>query len=97
MKMADVDIDPFGQHDKVDKHPDEGETISFTLGGVIGGGTWKPEHEQETSFGGTSLRVKVLREHVEGLFGKLSERMGSIHFDDFKIRHGKLCYRDLDE
>ena len=44
MKMADVDIDPFGEHDKGDEHSDEGETNPFTTGGVIeGGSTWEPE------------------------------------------------------
>ena len=54
MKMADIYIDPFGEHDKTDAQLDEtGETIPFTPGGVIeGGSTWEPE--QETSFGGTS-------------------------------------------
>ena len=28
--MADVDIDPFGEHEKTDKQPDTGETIHFT-------------------------------------------------------------------
>ena len=35
MKMADIDVDPFGDHDETDEHPDEGETIPFTPGGVI--------------------------------------------------------------
>ena len=31
MKMADVDIDPFGEYDKMDAQPDEtGKTIPFT-------------------------------------------------------------------
>ena len=92
IKMADIDIDLFGEHDKIDEHSDEGETIPFTLGGVIGEGTWEPEHEQETSSGGMNLKTKVLRECVKGLYGKLSERMGqtpeAFHFDDFKIRDG---------
>ena len=62
--MVDVDIDPFGEPNRTDTQPDE--TIPFTLGGVTEGGTWEPE--EETSFGGTNLRTKVLREHVEGLF-----------------------------
>ena len=69
MKMSDVDIDPFGDHDKTNMQPDEpmGETIPFTLGGVIErGSTWEPE--QETSFGGANMRTKVLKEHAEGLY-----------------------------
>ena len=54
-----MDIDPFGEHDKMDAQPDTGETIPFTPGGVIEGrSTWEPE--QETSFGGTSQKTEVL-------------------------------------
>ena len=28
--MADVDIDPFGKHDKLDEQLDTGETVPFT-------------------------------------------------------------------
>ena len=56
--MADVDIDPFGDYDNTDSHPDDtGENIPLNPGGAIGGGTWEPEHEQQTSFGGMSLRM----------------------------------------
>ena len=35
VKMADVDIDPFGDHDKTDAQPDEtGETTHLIPGGV---------------------------------------------------------------
>ena len=36
MKMADVDIDPFGIHDKMNEWPDEpmAETIPLNPGGV---------------------------------------------------------------
>ena len=65
---------------------------------MIGGGTWQPKHKQETSFIGMSLRIKVLRGRVEGLYRKLPERMGqtqeAFHFDDFEIRDGELYYRD---
>ena len=65
--MADIDIDQFGEHDKTDKYPDESETIPFTPEGVIeGGSTWEPK--QETSFRGTSIRTKVLKEHIERLY-----------------------------
>ena len=38
--MADVDIDPFGDHDKPDDCPDEtGENIPLTPGGAMGGST----------------------------------------------------------
>ena len=39
MKMADVDIDSFSDHDKMDAQPDEtGETIPLRPGGVVVGG-----------------------------------------------------------
>ena len=53
MKMADIDINPFGDNDKMDtQHDKTGETIPLNPGRVVVGGraTWEPEHEQETSF-----------------------------------------------
>ena len=73
-----ADHDPIGEHDKPDegmsKRPDE--NIPLSPGGAIGEDTWEPEREQETSFGGMSLRMKVLREHVEALYHVLSENLG---------------------
>ena len=48
--MADVDINPFSDHDKPDDCPDE--NIPLTQGGMTKGSTWEPEHKQETSFEG---------------------------------------------
>ena len=64
--MADVDMDPFGDHNKMDvSHPGEtGENIPLNPGGeVIGGSTWEPEQE---TFRRTSLKGEVLRERVKG-------------------------------
>ena len=64
MKMVDIDIDLFRDHDKMDARPDEptGETICLILGGVIGGGsTWEPECKQETSFRGKSQSTRFKR------------------------------------
>ena len=68
--MPDVDIDPFGDHGS---RPEEsmGENIPLTSGG--GGSTWELEHQQKTSFGGESQRTKLVKEHVKGLYQKLSE------------------------
>ena len=39
--MADVDIDPFGEHDRTESRTDKtGENICFT---PIGGSTWEPD------------------------------------------------------
>ena len=58
--MTDVDIDPFGDHDKTKSRPEEptGENIPLTPGG---GSTWEPEREQETSFEGESQRTRHLK------------------------------------
>ena len=96
--MAGVDVNLFSKYDKPDAQPEEmSGTIPFTPRGVIKeGSTWEPE--QETSFGGMSLRMKVLREHIEGLYQKLYEETGqtpeAFHVDNFEIRDGKLYYRD---
>ena len=76
-KMTDVDINPLGDHDKTDSHPDEtGENIPLTQLGPMGRGTWKQEREQQTSFGGGNPRMEVIKEHVKGLYPRLSESMG---------------------
>ena len=44
MKVADVNINFFSDHDKTDTQPDQtGETIPLNPGGVGGGATWEPE------------------------------------------------------
>ena len=58
MKMADVDIDPSGEHDKTDEQPNADETIPFTQGRVIEGGS-NLKLEQETSFRGKTQRTRL--------------------------------------
>ena len=51
--FSNVDINPFGDHDKMDTQPDKtSKTIPLNPEGVGRGATWEPEREQETSFGG---------------------------------------------
>ena len=80
--MADVDIDPFGEHDRTESRTDEpmDEHIPHIPG--VGGSTWEPgqsrtstkQGEQETSFGGTS-HTSVL--HKEYLVGEIYELIGN--------------------
>ena len=73
--MADVDIDPFGEHDKTESRTDEPTDEHIPLIPGVGGSTWEPERgEQETSFGGTS-RTSVL--HKEYLVGEIYEQIGN--------------------
>ena len=92
--MADVDIDPFGEHETKPEEP-MGENIPLTP--VGGGSTWEPECEQETLFRGESQRTRLMKDYVKDLYKKLSEKIGktpeAFHFDYFKIQYGELYYR----
>ena len=95
--MADVDIDPFGEHEsRTDDHTETGENIPFTT--VGGGSTWEPDRgEQETSFGGESQRTKLMKDSVKDLYKKISVNIGETpeesHYDCFKLENGELYYR----
>ena len=88
--MADIDIDPFGEHESRPEEPND-ENIPLT---PVGGPTWEPTlklGEQETSFGGReSQRNRVLKNRVEGLYGILSQKWARtsevFHYDLFEIR-----------
>ena len=92
--MADIDIDPFGEHESRPEKPVGGK---IPLTPVGGGSTWEPEHEQETSFGGESKRTKLMKDYVKNLHKKLSENIGetpeAFHFDYFKLEDGELYCR----
>ena len=92
--MADVDIDPFGEHES--RTDDNTETGPFT---PVGGerSTWEPDRgEQETSFGRESQRTKLMKDYVRDLYKRLSENIGEIpelfHYDYFKLKGGELYY-----
>ena len=104
--MADVDIDPFGEHDRTESRLEEpmGENIPLTPAG--GGSTWEPEHKQETSFGGLSgmrawLNSGFVEDKVNGLYEILSEHFTKnqnvIYYNDFESLHGELYFKGRDE
>ena len=71
-KMADVDIDPLGEHEsRPDDHTDENIPLSPV---TPGRSTREPKREQETSFGGRS-HTSVL--HKEYVVGKIYELIGN--------------------
>ena len=73
--MADIDIDPFGEHESRPEEPtDENILLDLVTPGREGVQTWEPTHEQETSFGGRS-RTSIL--HKEYLVGKIYELIGN--------------------
>ena len=97
-KMADIDIDPFGEHESRPEKPMD-EHIPLTS--VGGGSTWEPTREHETSFGGKSfetLKYEALESFVKSLYRRISgsndEPPGTINFCNFDLRNGQLYYKD---
>ena len=95
--MADVDIDPFGEHESRPEEPTD-EHIPLDLVTPGRSSTWEPTREQETSFGGReSQRTKLMKDYVKDLYKKLSEIIGEtpeeFHYDYFKLEDGELYYR----
>ena len=95
-KMADVDIDPFGEHES---RPEEPTNEHIPLSPVTPGvQTWEPTCQQETSFGGReSQRTKLMKDYVKDLYKKISENIDEtpeeFHYDYFKLEDGELYYR----
>ena len=91
--MADIDIDPFGDHESRPEEP-TGENIPLI---PVGRSTWESEREQETSFGGENQRTRLMKDYVKDLYIKLSENIAKtsepFHFDYFKLEDGELYYR----
>ena len=95
--MADIDIDPFGEHESRTDEPMD-EHINLTPVTPRRSSTWEPDRgEQETSFGGESQRTKLMKDHVRDLYKKRSENIGEtpeeFHHDYFKLENGELYYR----
>ena len=72
----------------------------------MGGSTWEPEHEQETSFGGLSgarakLNAGFVEDNVNGLYEILSKHFPKnqnvIYYDDFESIRGELHFKGRDE
>ena len=73
--MADIDIDPFGEHES---RPEEPTDEHIPLDPVTPGrsSTGEPDRgEQETSFRGESQRTKLMKDYVRDLYKKISENI----------------------
>ena len=94
-----ADLDSIGEQDKSDEGTSErlDENIPLNPGGVIGGGTWEPEREQETLFGGMSLRKSTQRtcqSIISCAIRKTRASPRSISFGQFRTqRYGMLLQR----
>ena len=95
--MADIDNDPFGEHESRSEEPSD-EHIPLDPVNPGRSSTWEPDQgEQETSFRGESQRTKLMKDYVKDLYKKLSENIGEtpeeFHYDYFKLENGELYYR----
>ena len=104
--MPDIDIDPFGEHDRTESRTDEPMDKCFPLIPGVGGSTWEPEHEQETSFRGLSdarvrLNAGFVEDKVNGLHEILSEHFTKnqdvIYYGNFESICGELYFKGRDE
>ena len=94
--MADVDIDPFGEHESRPEEPTD-EHILLDLVTPGRSSTWEPDRgEQETSFRGESQRTKLMKDYVRDLYKRLSENIGEtpelFRYDYFKLEGRELYY-----
>ena len=93
--MADIDIDPFGEHEsRTDEPKDEHIPLDLV---TQGRSTWEPDRgEQETSFRGESQRTKLMKDYVRDLYKKISENISEtpeeFHYDYFKLEGRELYY-----
>ena len=74
--MADIDIDPFGEHESRTEEPTD-KNIPLTLV-TPGRSTWEPERKHETSFGSPEVplsRGEIV--HKEHLVGEIYELIGN--------------------
>ena len=72
--MADIDIDLFGEHVRTEEPMDEHIPL-HPVTPVGGRSTWEQTRKQEASFRGReSQRNRLLRDWVEGLYRKLSQK-----------------------
>ena len=101
--MADVDVNPFGDHDKTDSHSDDtGENIPLPPVNPGEGGTWEPEREQGTSFGGRKTQERrVTDSYFNSLYKELSlhysQTLVATHYDNFRREGKQLYFKDRDE
>ena len=94
--MADIDTDPFGEHESRPEEPTD-ENIPLDPVPPVERSTWELTCEQETPFGGReSQRTKLMKDYVKDLYKKISENIDEtpelFHYDYFKLKGGELYY-----
>ena len=91
--MADVNIDPFGEHESKPEEPTDEHILLDPV--TPGGSTWEPTCEQETSFGGTSvLHKEYLVGEIYKLIGNKTHQRLEPNLSLFKLgEDGRLYYK----
>ena len=98
-KMADIDIDPFGEHKSRPEEPTD-ECIPLIPGRGVQ--TWDPrpgqsaEHEQETSFTNNERKKELVRELQLDIFRGSKNFPDDFHFDKFELGNDQLYYKEND-
>ena len=98
--MADVDVDPFGEHESRTEEP-IGENIPL-IPAEKGVPTWDPGHEQEMSFrGGLTQERRLTNSYVYSLYNELSKHYSrtsdATHYDNFRHKGKQLYFKGRDE
>ena len=96
--MADVEINPFEEHESRLEEP-TGDNIPLT---PVGGSTWEPEPEQETPFGGGRTQEgRLTNSYVDSLYQELSKHYSrnsdATHYDNFRRKGKRLYFESKDE
>ena len=90
--MADVDINPFGEHKSRPEEP-TGENIPLN---PLGGSSWEPSREREMPSTVRGQRVELLKYYISDSYKMLSERLDktleAFHYDYFNLKDGELYY-----
>ena len=96
--MADIDTNPFGDHESSPDEPTD-ENIPLT---PVGGSTWEPEREHETSFGEERTQEGRLTDsYADSLYKELSKHYSrtsdATHYESFKRIGRQLFFKGRDE
>ena len=108
--MADIDIDPFGEHEWRPEEPTDEHIPLDPVTPVGGGSTWDPrpgqrplgptsrsaEGEKETSFTDNERKEELVRMLQLDIFRSSKNFPDAFHFDKFELRNNQLYYKEND-
>ena len=100
--MADVDIDPFGEHESRPEDPTDELLPQWEEDRLENQQVNKKHHSEAVrprfAEEGKVKEIDLLINRVEGLYDRLSQKLVRtsevFHYDLFELRDGKLYFRD---